>query len=378
MARRAHGEGSIYQRRDGRWTAYLRDGYKNGKPHKKYVYGATQREVRKKLESLKRDLAQGLPVDFERQTVGQFLDRWLVDVVRSRVRPKTYESYEMHIRRHLKPQLGHHQLTKLAPDHVQAMMNEQLASGLSPRTANYTRSILRSALNQAVRWGHVARNVAKLTDPARERRTEVRPLTPEQARAFLDAARGHRLEALFTVALAIGLRQGEALGLRWEDVDLDAGLLRVRHTLQKLEGEWQFVETKTERSRRTINLPPVSVTALREHRLRQDQERSIAGPKWGNFNLVFPSSRGTPLDGSNVTHRLQRLLEESRLPRQRFHDLRHCCASLLLVQKVPMRVVMEILGHSQIALTMNLYSHVMPALEHEAARLMDEILTTGR
>ncbi|MEA2595408.1 MAG: hypothetical protein QOF01_1877 [Thermomicrobiales bacterium] len=330
MARRAHGEGSIYQRNDGRWTAYPRDGYKNGKPHKKYVYGKTQREARRKLEALKRDLASGLPIDFDRQTIGQFLDRWLAEVVKSRVRPKTLESYAMHVRRHLTPHLGHHQLTKLAPDHVQAMMNDQLASGLSPRSVNYTRSVLRSALNHALRWGYVARNVATLVDPARERPTEVRPLTPEQARAFRDAATGHRLEALFAVVLAVGLRQGEALGLRWEDVELDSSLLHVRHTLQKIEGEWCFVETKTDRSRRTINLPPVSVVALRAHRERQLREEFVVGSLWQSFGLVFPSSRGTPLDGSNVTHRLQRLLEQSGLPRQRFHDLRHCCASLLL------------------------------------------------
>ncbi|MDP9472177.1 MAG: site-specific integrase [Chloroflexota bacterium] len=197
---------------------------------------------------------------------------------------------------------------------------------------------------------------------------------PDQARAFLAAVRGDRLEALFTVALALGLRQGEALAMRWDDVDLDAGTIRIRHTVQKINGQWHFTEPKTARSRRSISMPAASIAALRAHQLRQPDERLAAGSRWQEWGLVFPSSVGTPLDGSNVTHWLQKILARAGLPRQRFHDLHHCCASLLLAQHVPMRVVMEIPGHSQIALTMDTYSHVMPVLRHEAAGLMDAIL----
>jgi integrase len=378
MARRGHNEGSIHKRPDGRWVGVLHLGYKDGKRDRKYFYGKTQKEARQKLEAAKRDLERGLPVDIERQTVAQFLDRWLADVVRPKVRPSTYDSYAGHVRLYLKPTLGHHQLTKLTPQHVQSLLNEKLAAGLSPRTVQYMRSVLRNALNQAMKWDLVARNVATLVDPPRSRRPEVRPLTPEQARAFLGAVKGDRLEGLFTVAVALGLRQGEALGLRWEDIDLDAGTLRVRHTIQKINGEWCFVEPKTDRSRRTIVMPAATITALRAHRRRQAEERLAAGARWQDWHLVFPSAVGTPLNGSNVTHRLQRILESANLPRQRFHDLRHCCASLLLAQHVPMRVVMEILGHSQISLTMDTYSHVMPALQHEAASLMDAILTNSQ
>jgi integrase len=157
-------------------------------------------------------------------------------------------------------------------------------------------------------------------------------------------------------------------------VDLDARTLHARPTVQRIGSEWRFVEPKTDRSRRTINLPAVAVAALRAHPARLAEERLAAGERWQEWGLVFPSAVGTPLDGSNVTHRLQRLLAGAGLQRQRFHGLRHCCASLLLAQHVPMRVVMEILGHSQISLTMDTYSHVMPALRHEAAGRMDAIL----
>ncbi len=179
---------------------------------------------------------------------------------------------------------------------------------------------------------------------------------------------------MYTVALALGLRQGEALGVRWEDVDLEAQTLRVRYALQRIDRKPTFVEPKTTRSRRTLPLPPSIVTALRAHRVRQLEERLLAGERWQDWNLVFASTVGTPLDGHNVTHRLQKHLERAGLPRQRFHDLRHCCASLLLAQGVHPRAVMEILGHSQIALTMDTYSHVMPAMLRDAANLMDGIL----
>jgi len=379
MSKRGQNEGTICKRDDGRWVAALNLGYTVGKDgtrrrHRKWFYGATRREVQEALTKALRDHQQGLPVAVEKQTVAQYLDRWLADVAKPSLRPSTFTSYESYVRLHIKPALGHHQLAKLAPQHVQAFLNAKGASGLSPRTVQYLRAILRRALGQALRWGLVARNVATLVDPPRSRRPEVRPLSPEQARAFLESVKGDRLEALWSVAVAVGLRQGEALGLRWDDVDLDGGTLRVRHAMQRVGGKPTFVEPKTDRSRRTIALPASIVAALRAHKVRQLEERLLAGGRWHDWGLVFPSTIGTPLDGANVTKRLQAHLERVGLPRQRFHDLRHCCASLLLAQGVHPRVVMEVLGHSQIALTMDTYSHVMPTMQREAAALMDGIL----
>lgn len=229
-----------------------------------------------------------------------------------------------------------------------------------------------------MRWRMVGRNAAALTDPPRVPHREVHPFSPEQARSFLDSLQGDRLEALYTGALALGLRQGEALGLKWEDLDLEAGTLQVNRALQRFDGAYHFVDPKTEKARRTIALPAFAIPPLRAHRQRQLQERLQAGADWVDWGLVFSTTRGKPLDGSNTTRRFQALVERAGLPRQRFHDLRHGAASLLMAQGVHPRVVMEILGHSQIAVTMNLYSHVVPSLQRDAANLMDALFTAEK
>jgi len=375
MARRGANEGTISLRKDGRWQARLHLGYEAGRRRRKSFYGHTRREVQEQLTRALRDQQQGIPVATdERQTVEQYLRRWLTDAVRPSVRASTYAAYEMHLRLYLIPELGRIPLARLTPQHVQALINAKLRSGLAPRSVLHMRAVLRRALNQALRWGLVPRNVATLVDPPRVPRYEVQAITPQQARAFLDAVRGDRLEGLYTVALAVGLRQGEVLGLRWEDLDLEGGFLTVRHALQRVGGRLQLVEPKTRLSCRTIAMPPLVVGALREHRKRQLQERLWAGSRWHEGGYVFATTIGTPLDGTNVTHHLQALLLGADLPRQRFHDLRHACASLLLAQGVHPRVVMEMLGHSQIGLTMNTYSHVIPALKREAADQMEAIL----
>ncbi len=234
----------------------------------------------------------------------------------------------------------------------------------------------RQALGQAERWGLVTRNVARLAEPPRVPRRDVRPLTPDQARIFLDAIRGERLEALYIVALGVGLRQGQILGLGWEDVDLEGSVLTVRHALQRVDGRLVLVEPKSATSRRVVALPAFVREALRAHRTRQLHDRLLAGSRWHDDPraLVFTTTVGTPLDGIAVTRRFQAHLAGAGLRRQRFHDLRHACASLLLAQGVSPRVVMETLGHSQISLTLNTYSHVIPALGRAAAERMDEAL----
>lgn len=375
--RRGHGEGSIYQREsDRKWCTSVDLGRMEGKRRRKVIYGRTRKEVAEKLKVVLREQQQGLPVIVERQTVGQFLERWLEDVARPRLRPKTYHSYAQLVRLHLAPTLGHHQLSKLAPQQVQAMMNAKLASGLSPRTVQYLRAILRRAIGQALKWGLVSRNVVLLTDPPRVTRPEIATLTPTQARAFLDAVKGERLESLYAVALALGLRQGEALGLRWQDIDFDGGVLHVRVALQRVRGEpARLVEPKTRQSRRSLPMPAIIVAQLRAHHDRQRMERVTAGSAWQgeHWDLVFCTATGTPLDARHVVFYFKRQLRRAGLPDIRFHDLRHSCASLLLAQNVHPRVVMEILGHSTIALTMNTYSHVLPEAQRQAATLMDDL-----
>lgn len=368
--KRANGEGSIYLRSDGRWTGALSlpDG------RRKQVYGRSEAEVRRKVAAERRSLDAGSFTDARGITVAEFLDQWLADVVRPNVRPWTFSGYEVHVRLHLKPTLGRLPLDKLTPLHVQQLLNRKIASGMKPKSVRYIRGTLRTALNQAVRWGLINRNAASLVDGPRVERYEIQPFTPDEARTFLAYLKGDRLEALYSVALTMGLRQGEALGLRWQDVDLGLGYLRVSKQLQRVDGRLQLVEPKTTRSRRSLAMPHTIVKRLQEHRSRQEADRTLAGERWTDAGFVFTGSEGKPLDGTAITKQFHELLKHARLPQRRFHDLRHSCATLLLVQGVSPRVVMDVLGHSQIGLTMNTYSHVIPELRREAADRMEDLL----
>jgi integrase len=373
--RRGAGEGGISKRSDGRYEATIVLGRRDGKPIRKSLYGRTKKEVQEKLLQAQQTLVQGMSLPDERQKVGAFLDRWLEDTARSSVRTNTYASYSRMLRLHVSEDMRRVPLAKLTPQHVQALLNAKSEGGMSPRSVQYLRAILRRALNQAVRWGLVARNAAALVDPPRVERPRVQPLNPDEARDFLAAVRENRLEALYTVAMAIGLRQGEALGLRWQDVDLEGGTLRVTMQLQRIDGQLTLVEPKTRESRRTLSLPSVAIQALRDHRVRQLEERLAAGDRWLDRGLVFCTSRGTPICAVNLSREYHRLLKRTGIRRIRFHDLRHTCATLLLVQGVAPRVIMDLLGHTQISTTMDTYAHVMPALQKEAAAKMDELLT---
>jgi integrase len=372
--RRGSGEGNIYQRTDGRWAARLSLGYRDGKRDRRSLYGETRGEVADKLRLAIQAQRDGVLAAPSRLTVDQFLASWLEDVARVRLRPRTYCSYVQVVRLHVSPHLGRLPLRTLSPHALQKWINALHGGGLGARTCQYARAILRSALSQALRWGHVTRNAASLIEIPRVPRHEITPLRPDQARAVLAVAREHRLGALFTVALALGLRQGEALGLRWGAVSFTARQIEVRSALQRVGGQWRFVEPKSARSRRTVALPRVVVVALRAQRLRQRRERLLAGAAWREHDLVFSTRVGTPIEASNLTKTFRTVLARAEVPRVRFHDLRHTAATFLLAQGVDSRTIMETLGHSQISLTLNTYAHVLPSLQKDAAEKMDRLL----
>jgi integrase len=376
VGRREAGEGTIRARPDGRWEARVIITEPDGRRVRRSLLGRTRTQVRDKLRDALRAEATGRPTPSDRLTLGAFLGQWLEECVRPSTRPATYASYSSIVRLHLAPGLGHLPLARLSPQQVQSYLNAESAAGLSPRSVAMERAVLRQALGRAERWGLVTRNVAKLTEPPRVPRRQVRPLSADQARVFLETIRGDRHEALYLVALGVGARQGEILGLAWPDLDLDAGTLTVRQALQRVNGKLILVEPKSVTSHRTVAMPTLVRDALRAHRIRQLEERLHAGSGWHDDprDLVFVSKLGAPLEGINVTRRFQALLRTAGLPHQRFHDLRHLCASLLLSQGVAARVVMEQLGHSQIGLTLNTYSHVSPALGRVAAERMNDLL----
>jgi integrase len=273
----------------------------------------------------------------------------------------------------LNPVVGRVPLARLTPQHVERMLANVQAKGLAPRTVSYSRDVLRNALNHSMKLGLVGRNVAALADAPKAPEKEFQALTPNTARRILEAVKGDRLEALFTVALACGLRQSEALGLRWGDAQLDTGALSIQRTLQRVNGAFAFFPPKTARSRRTISLPVPVAASLRQHAIRQLEERRVLGAAWegGEWgDLMFTDEMGRPLAYYHLRRRFYNLLRMAGLPQMRYHDLRHGAASLMAAQGVPARVAMEILGHAQISTTMNIYTHVATELQKEAAEKM--------
>lgn len=368
---RGKGDGSIFQRSNtGKWVASIT--LPDGK--RRTFYGGTRDEVRTKLHDAQENVKKSLPIPHARLTLGEFLDRWLREVVAQRVRPSTLSRYELDVRLHLKPTLGGVKLVELTPQKVQKLITDLSTAGLTPNSVRNCRAVLRSALAQAEREGAIARNVAKLVTLPRHERQQVVPITPAVAKAILAAFKGDEFESLVTVALATGMRQGELLGLSWEDVDADAGTARVHRQLQRVNKQYQLVPLKTERSRRTLALPSVAVEALRAQRVRQKEQRLLFGREWTDTLLVFTTAQGNYLNSSTVTHHFHGTLCRAGLPSMPFHNLRHGAASLLLAQGASMRVVMEQLGHSQIGLTMNIYAHIAPALLRGAADKIDEAL----
>ena len=374
-SKRGNGEGTICLRADGRWTSVITTGIGlDGRRKRKAFYGKTRKEVADKMAQAIQDMKLGLVVDPKRISLGDFLGQWLEESVRQTVRCTTYENYSTLVRVHIVPALGTTQLQKLTPLQVQRFLNQKLASGLSTRSVQYLLVLLRRVLRLAVKWQMVQKNVALDVDPPRVTHREVTPLTVEQARRFLESVRGDKLEALYITAVALGLRRGEVLALRWEDLDFGGGTLSVRGSLQRAGGKLQILETKTDKSRRSVVMPQIVASALKSHRVRQLEHRLAVGQKWTEQGLVFPNFYG----GLNCPRRLNRQFDEALmkagLPKVRFHDLRHGAATMLLSQGVAVKTISEVLGHSNTRMTLDVYSHVLGTMRQEAADRMDTLL----
>jgi len=368
--RRANGEGSIYPRKDGRWEGYI------SLPgmERKFFTGKTHAAVKAKLDKAKKAQGEGLPAKFERKRFADFIDDWLGEM-RLTLKPKTWTRYEQLVRLYAKPAFGKKDLEKLQPQDVQRLYAQMTEAGLAEGTKLQLHSILHKALKQAILWNLVGRNVMDGVIRPKPSQKDMKTLSPQQARRFLESAQGHRYEALFVLALTTGMRQGELLGLRWEDVDPEAGTIRVQRSLQRTKDGFVLTEPKTKRSRRQIELTELAVDALERHRINQTAEKLLNESYWHQQRLVFTNTTGGPIESSHLLrHCFHPLLKRAGVPQIRFHDLRHTAATLLLGQGVHPKIVSEMLGHSSIAITLDLYSHVTPTMQQQAVTAMETAL----
>lgn len=373
MGKRGNGEGTIYQRGDGRWVAQA--SLPGG--GRKAVYGKTRREAADKLATIHQQLQAGMPVTSAEATTATWLRAWLRDHCAPRLRKRTTDSYAHHVERQIIPAVGDIRLGSLTPAHVQRMMDALLGQGLDADTVIRIRAILSNALNAACRAELLTRNVAALARPPRATPHRVEAMTIDQAGRILSAIHGTRCEGIVALSMFAGLRRGEACGLRWVDVDMSAEVLTVRHQLQQVGGEWVLAPPKSRAGERRIPLIPQALAALRAERERQDKARAAAGATWIDNGLVFTGRDGRPISGRRALNWFALALAKAGLPPMRFHDLRHAYATLLIALENNPRVVMELMGHSTIAVTMNLYGHVSADTARIATQRLGDALSAA-
>jgi integrase len=369
--RRGNNEGTINKRSDGRWQAVVST--EEGK--RKYFYGKTRQEAAKRLSEALHDLDSGLPMLDERQTVQQYLEAWL-ESVKPQIRGSSWRRYSDYVRVHLVPGLGRIALAKLTPQHIQVLYSRKLSEGLSSSTVHHIHEVLHRALKDALHMGLVQRNVSEMVRAPRRSSREMMTLTDAQAKQLLEVVRGERFEALYVLALTTGMRLGELLGLRWQDLDLERGTLQVRMNVQESGGGFILAETKTAYSRRSIGLTRTATLALCRHRACQNEERLALGEAWNSsLGLVFPNRLGGIMIPDNLTKRyFKEALKTLGLSEEiRFHDLRHTAATLLLSRGVHPKVMSEMLGHADISITFRVYAHVTPHMQEAAVAVMDAL-----
>jgi integrase len=363
--RRGNGEGSIYKNSRGKWTGAVVVAWRGPQqqPQRRYVYGDTAAEVRRKMDEIRRAVETGQPAGPSREHLREYLKRWL-DNKRHSIAPT--------------PQLLQDLLNQIADQSY--TRGKKAPVPVSPKTVKHVRDVLRAALNQAVKWGLIARNPAALVDPPKPREVERITLSAEQARNFLAAIRGHRCEAMIVLALCMGMREGEALAVGMGDVDLEARRLTVRGTLQRIrprgaeKTELQIGPTKSNRARRLI-LPAFVVERIREQLARRERDRLAAGAAWQESGLLFTTRKGTMMEARNLLREYYALREAAKLPAGlRFHDLRHSAATILHAAGVPEKAIQELLGHRSLATTQQIYMHAADESRQQAADAMDDLL----
>ena len=376
--------GSIRQRTRGSWEITIDIG-RDPATGKRLRHFETVRgrkaDAEARLAELLHSLEKGAYVKPQRLSLGQYLQQWLEGYVRTNCSPRTYDGYHSIVERHITQRLGQVPMVHLQPQHIQQLYTHFLSEGrvdrkgpLSARTVLHIHRVLFQALNYAVRQGLLVRNPAAFVDPPKARKPQMKTLTPSEVSRLLHIAKSTRYYPIIYTAVSTGLRQGELLGLRWRDLDLDLAMLSVSQVLYKRRGVCQFKEPKSSHSRRRLDLSPSLALFLREYRAERETESLLLGRTLSQDDLVFSNPDGAPMDPGTLTHNFARIARRAGLQGVRFHDLRHTFASLMLIAGIHPKIVSEMLGHSSVAFTLDVYSHVVGGLQKRAMERLDEML----
>lgn len=370
--------GQLIKRGENTWLVRHEKRHADG-TRKSYskTFKGDKKDAQKVLNEMLRNSDLGLLGNSNRQTVNEFLDFWLSSIAKPRLQYRTYKDYTDLLVRYVRPSLGNTKLCDLKAIHIQQLYSEMQAKGLSARTVRYAHAVLSSSLRSAVELDILTRNVAKLVQLPKQLQKEMDVLSKEEAIDFLHALEGERYGTMFSFAIATGMRPEEYFGLQWKDIDFERGTATVQRAVVRFRkgGGWQFSQPKTSKSRRTIPLPTETVDQLRKHRKAQLEERMSMGSIWNDYDLVFTSEIGTPLNPPNVTRAFKKLLTKAKIRSSiRLYDLRHTTATLLLQAGVNPKVVSERLGHSTISLTLDVYSHVLPTMQEDATAQLQEMI----
>jgi integrase len=375
--RRASTAGQIIPRGENTWLVRVFMG-RDGRGKRRYLNKTIKGKKKDAQDYLSKTIAAistGTFIEPSSLTVKEYLDKWLEAAARPRVSRRTADGYAGLLERYIHAPLGSKRLDSLKPLDVQDVYGEMLARGLSARVVRHTHSALRNALKQAVKWGMLSRNPAELVELPKVPHKERRVLALAEAQQFLEAAGVMPHGLIFEFALLSGMRPEEYLALQWKDIDFERGTVQVRRALVRHKKSWSFEEPKTARSRRTIFLPAPLLQRLAAHKRTQAEARMKLGAAWQALDLVFCSEGGTPHTIPNLTYRYFRpILTKAELPRIRLYDLRHSCATLLLVAEENPKVVSERLGHSSIVLTLDTYSHVLPTMQQKATARLEKLV----
>ena len=367
--KRGNGEGSITKRKNGLWQGAITVGRDaNGKQKRRYFYGKTRAAVSEKITKTLNELATGMYIDpFENPTFESWAHTWLWEYKRYHIKPTTFEQYEMLLRLYANPKIGDIRLTKLKPFHLQKIYNQMIESGISARTVRLLHTVVHAALKQALKNGLAVRNIADAVELPRQQKKEIRVLTVEEQYAFVDALKDEKMGAAYLFGLYTGARRGEVLALHWSDIDLKNKTVRIHRTLNRVRTfdengkrtKLFLGDTKTAKSTRLVPLLDYLVQLLKAHKKEQERDKRKFGCKYHDQDVVFATDHGEYIDPGNYSRKFKKLIEKAGLAHANPHCLRHTFATRGLEAGMSLKTVQEILGHSSISLTSDIYTHVL-------------------